>query len=183
MYADNVHPTDKGHEHYARTLCRHLDSSLNRSSSTKFLPPPMSSRPLTAADVISVSRLLDIPGYWSVRPKVRSSGWDCFDALLESNQPGARIDISFVGSMIGVWYQLGPDSGNFDFKIDDGPLEIVRPFDTHAKLFERPAIRILAKGLSDGTHKLTLIVDSTTDRESQGHWVRIGYLLVDMPVA
>ena len=76
-----------------------------------------------------------------------------------------------------MFYVLGPDTGAFDFKIDEGAWQTLDPFDPWAKGGNRSHYRLLADGLPDGDHVLTLKVRAEHNPDSKGTWTRIGFLL------
>ena len=80
-----------------------------------------------------------------------------------------------------MFYVLGPDTGAFDYKIDGGEWQTLDPFDSFAKGYARSHYRLLADGLTDTGHTLTLRVRAEHNADSKGNWTRIGYLLVDPP--
>ena len=46
-----------------------------------------------------------------------------------------------------MFYELGPDTGAFDYKIDGGAWQTLDPFDKYAKHYARAHYRLLADGL------------------------------------
>ncbi|HLL90346.1 MAG TPA: SGNH/GDSL hydrolase family protein [Tepidisphaeraceae bacterium] len=175
---DDVHPRDAGFKRYAETLRTALTDLLSAEPApTAPLPPPLSVMPLDRADMTSVAMLPNAFAGWSLRPMKNRGGWDCFDALLESNTPGATAAFSFTGRAVGLLYQLGPDTGDFAFAIDAGPFQTVRPFDAYAPTFWRPHYRLLAIDLAPGPRTVTVRVEPTKDERSRGTWTKLGYLL------
>jgi hypothetical protein len=101
-----------------------------------------------------------------------------FRRVLASDRPGSELAFAFDGTSIGLYYVLGPDTGNFEWRVDDGAWQEACPFDYWAKLWPRPNYRILATGLPPGRHVLRLRISANRHPDSKGSYTRLGYFLV-----
>ena len=91
---------------------------------------------------------------------------------------GSEASFEFCGTSVGLLYQLGMESGDLLWAVDDGPLAPARVFDDYADKFWRPSYRILAQGLTPGPHRLRIQVGPDMDPRSRGHWVKLASLMV-----
>jgi hypothetical protein len=100
-----------------------------------------------------------------------------FQAVLESDTPGSEQTFSFAGPILAMFYVLGPDTGAFDYRIDDGDWKTMDPFDVFAKGYYRAHYRLLADGLANRPHNVTFRIRAEHNPDSKGTFVRLGYLL------
>lgn len=178
---DSCHPNPPGHALYAKTMAAALTEALavRKQNKPRRLPRPMSQSPWETADLPRVDPQRDqFPG-WAYRALVNRGGWECFDGVVESDStnPEHVVTFKFTGTAVGIYYFLGPDSGNLMWSIDKGPWKFTRLFDRWAKMFQRPSYRMLATTLKPGKHTLRLRVAPRRDRASKGKWLRIAHLL------
>lgn len=180
---DTCHPTEMGHGLYGKTIADGLTvlfgmaSTIAREQEGQ-LPPSLTGRPIEAGQMIPVSPEY-APEGWAYRPLENRGGWQCFDGVLESNQPGAEAEFAFEGPTIGLFYSLGPETGDLRMAMDDQPWQPLRIWDEYAERFWRPHYRILADDLGPGPHRLRIQVAQDAAPQSQGKWTRLAYLLCE----
>ena len=174
---DGVHPNDAGHQIYADTLMAFLEEQRGARASTRRhpLPPPLRPDSREHAHMIDAEAITPAPG-WSITDKDTTGR---FPHLLGSDTPGTTQTVAFSGPILAMFYVLGPDTGAFDYQIDGGPWRTMDPFDVFAKSYARAHYRLLADGLPDTPHTLTLKIRDTHNADSKGTFTRIGYLLVN----
>ncbi len=102
-----------------------------------------------------------------------------FDHVAVATTPGATLDIDFTGTVFGIFYVLGPDSGAFEYSIDAGDWKKCDPFDQWAKDYYRAHSRMLETGLKPGAHHLQLRPLADHSPDSKGAATRLAYLLED----
>ena len=117
------------------------------------------------------------PG-WTYRPMENKGGWQCFDGLLECDRPGFEAEFEFEGQAVGLFYQLGPETGDLLWAVDGGGWAPVRLFDDYSDKFWRPSIRVLTQGLKPGRHRLRIQVGPERDPRSKGNQARLAGLLM-----
>ncbi|MBL4700421.1 MAG: SGNH/GDSL hydrolase family protein [Phycisphaeraceae bacterium] len=179
---DHVHPLDAGHELYAKVLTGALESMFTQTQPTLTdLPTPLSSDHYALA---TMQQLPHTAQGWTWIDLENKGGWECFDGLLTSNTPripgtpAATLALPFHGKLVGLHYQLGPETGNLHYQIDDGPQQLLEPFDSHAVKCIRPQYRILDDQLEHGEHTLHLRIAESKDERSKGTWTRLAHLLI-----
>lgn len=175
--ADTCHPTDAGFAMFSDVLVAAWPAMLDAPPRDgNVLPQPISDDPWDQADLRPV-RPDDATDGWRYQPMTFRGGWDCFEGLLISDRPGDVLQLPFEGGAAGLLYQLGPDSGDLEWAIDDAPMRTLRIFDDFAASCWRPHFRILASDLPPGRHTLRVALAPTRDSRATGHDARIGYLL------
>jgi hypothetical protein len=118
-----------------------------------------------------------IPSAPQWQPEVNPQ-FNTLKAGLSCNIPGAEIVLPFKGRVVGYIFTLGPDTGNLDYKIDNGEYQTVAPYDAWSQYY-RIAYHICASNLANTNHTLTIRVRSDKDPASKGTYTRIHYLMVN----
>jgi sialidase-1 len=173
---DIVHPLDAGHQIYSQVLIAALKQMFEQEPVQDYqLPTPLVSDRYATATMQVLPR--DVPG-WAWIDLENKGGWECFTGLLMAEKPGTELILSFTGKLVGLYYQLGPDTGNLHYCIDDGPEQLLEPFDKWAVNCKRPQYRVLNDELTEGQHTLTLRIASSKDQQSQGTWTRLAHVMV-----
>ena len=175
--SDSCHPGIRGHKLYCDTLAEALPRAFVVPPATAVLPAPLTPDPWESCDMIPIPAGTQFAG-WSYRATVNHGGWECFDGLFESDTVGCEAVFEFSGTGIGLFYHLGPESGDLLWAVDDGDLSTARLFDDYADKFWRPSYRLLAQGLTPGQHRLRIQVGPDRDPRSQGRWVKLAALMV-----
>jgi len=178
--ADAAHPRPSGHTLYCNTLADCLPKAFAAAPGAATFPPPLTPDPWDAGTILPVAPDTRFPG-WNYRPLVNRGGWECFDGLFESNTPGSEAAFSFSGTAIGIFFQLGPETGDLQWALDNGEWQTVRLFDDHSVNFWRPCYRVFQRRLPPGPHRLKLRVSADRDPRSKGSWTKLAALMVENP--
>ncbi|HLK55412.1 MAG TPA: GDSL-type esterase/lipase family protein [Chthonomonadaceae bacterium] len=178
---DVCHPTDAGYQLYADTLTGFLAECSLHTPTLRQLPYRISLAYRT--DAWEHGRLVEaaslpLPSGWSLEEKPFQKDWP---RALASNTPNSQLTYPFTGDTIGLYYILGPDTGNLDYKIDDGDWKALTPFDDFSLQYARPQYRILADHLASGKHTVTLRIRPDSDARSKGHWTRLAFFMLNAP--
>lgn len=177
---DGVHPTDTGYKIYADAVIAFLEAQRARKAALgpHPLPPPLRSDSLEHARMIAPAQMVPYGAGWTTDTHNPTGS---FPELLVSDTPDATQTVAFAGPILAIFYVLGPDTGAFDYRSDGGEWKTLDPFDSFAKGYARSHYRLLADGLADTPHTLTLRVRAEHNPDSKGTWTRIGYLLTNPP--
>ena len=181
FFKDGTHPTDAGYRIYADAVIAFLETQRARKAgvlSPHPLPPPLRPDSLEHARMISPAQMVPLGAGWATDTHNPTGS---FPFLLVSDTPGTTQTVAFAGPILAMFYVLGPDTGAFDYQIDGGAWQILDPFDSFAKGYARSHYRLLADGLADTDHILTLRIRAEHNADSRGNWTRIGYLLTNPP--
>ncbi len=181
---DGVTPSDAGHKLYADFIISFLaeQEKLKAAPIARNLPPPLVSDEMNYGEFKAAVEIKPERG----SGREHSAGWRSESTndralptgLLVSDRAGAQIEYYFEGTVIGVSYRTGPDSGIFECLIDGKPAPApLSKVDTYSRV-PQPAARIIAGGLGPGEHKLTIRALGEKHPKSSGNYVRLGYLLV-----
>ena len=99
----------------------------------------------------------------------------------EAASPLAYLKLGFKGIGVGVFGTSGRDTGNIEYRIDQGDWQTQEHFTQWSPGLHLPWAKMLASELTDGTHELELRVSQTADARSKGHAIRIIHFLINEP--
>lgn len=94
-----------------------------------------------------------------------------FNGVLASEKAGATLEIPFRGTTVGLLYAMQPGFGTFLVSVDGG---LPQRFATGVR--DGYESKLIAKDLSPGEHRLTLVLPPSTDGKVAP--VKLGALLV-----
>ena len=95
------------------------------------------------------------------------------DQSVFADQPGAELSLSFNGNAVGVYVLAGPDAGQLQFQLDDGPWQTVELFHAFSKGLHYPRTVMLQSQLTSGNHRVTVQISDKSHSASTGHAARI----------
>jgi lysophospholipase L1-like esterase len=175
---DGVHPTDAGYQIYTDAIVSFLDTQKQNAARARRskLPQPLRMDSLEHTRMLGPDAMLAVGPEWQI---VDKSPTGDFAKLLVSDKPGAETTIAFAGPILAMFYVLGPDTGAFDYRIDDGNWQTLDPFDVFAKGYYRSSYRLLADGLPNTRHNITFKIRAEHNPDSKGTWTRLGFLLTN----
>jgi len=192
----DLHPTPFGHALYAKSLARLFAAAWDTSDPSKTktadaeLPAPLDRFSYFQSQLISPLSIVEKHGAalgsdWEIEEKWQPTdqagtrpGFVNVPALVAAS-PGATLSLKFEGVGVGVFVASGPDTGTLEFRMDKGDWQRCELFTQWSPGLHLPWAKMLAAELSPGTHQLELRVAEANDPRSQGHAVRIIYLLVN----
>lgn len=172
---DGVHPTDAGYRIYADALLEFLASQRDAGKRPRAhrIGAPLRNDCLEHAGLIGPDAMGPLGTGWRIETRDPTGS---FPKLLVADTPGAEQTVRFRGPILAMFYVLGPDTGSFEYRVDDGAWKTLDPFDQWAKQWPRAHYRLLADGLSDGPHTVTFRIRAEHHADSKGTVTRIGYL-------
>jgi lysophospholipase L1-like esterase len=172
---DTVHPNDEGYRIYTDVLINYLKLHQSDKPAKPHirLPAPMTHNPFENGKLVDAWSA-DAPGWL----KETESLTGRYPHRLSSNTPGSALTYDFEGSVIGLYWLMGPDSGDIEWSIDSGETHRASSWDIFALQYNRANYAILADNLAPGKHQLHIKVLSEKNNQSKGTWIRIGAFLV-----
>ena len=192
-----LHPAPFGHELYARSIGRLLNHAwkegpTNVNVPARELPPPVDSasyffgRLVGAAEAVGSGKAKLVKGWslanpWTPADKAGTRPGFVQCPALIAEESGATMLYSFSGTGIGLFIAAGPDTGNIEYRIDQGDWRTQELFTEWSSGLHLPWAKMLASELKDGEHQLELRVSPTSDSRSKGHAIRIIHFLVNDP--
>lgn len=178
---DSAHPHPSGHTLYCNTLAACLPEAFAVAPGKAPSPAPLTRDPWEFGDMIPVPPATRFPG-WNYVPMVNRGGWECFDGMFESNATGSEAAFDFTGTAVGVFFRLGPETGDLDWAVDNAAWQTTRVFDDYSLNFWRPCYRVLDRKLAPGPHRLRLKISADRDPRSKGNWTKLAALMVENPL-
>lgn len=178
---DASHPTDYGHQEYAKSIIKFLGYAIanNIMTNEKYnLPAPMGAY-ITGSllDVHDESVVQSAGSQW--QNTTTSPGKTGIHQIIESNQPGDKLTFSFSGTGVGLYLRVAPDTGTIKYSIDGGA---VMTFDTSDSYTQsgsnRVFYKILLRDLQKGNHDVTIEVGNEKNSKATDYFVRIGAFLI-----
>lgn len=192
-----LHPAPFGHELYTRSIGRLLnhawkDVPTNVNVSARELPPPVDSASYFFGRLVGAGEAVDsgktklekgwrLANPWTPTDKAGTRPGFVQCPALIAEESGATMQYSFSGTGIGLFIAAGPDTGNIEYRIDQGEWKTQELFTQWSSGLHLPWAKMLASELNDGEHQLEIRVSSTSDSRSKGHAVRIIHFLVNDP--
>jgi lysophospholipase L1-like esterase len=173
---DSCHPTEAGYAVYGQTMRDAMKQLLRQgpqSPTVKTLTPS----PWERCDLRTITAA-DATDGWEYEPRENVGGWQNFDGVLKSDTSGAELRLKFTGTRLGLYYSLGPETGDLEYSIDGGAFQTKVVWDAHAASFWRPSSCMLANDLPPGEHEVTLRVAASKHADSKGRWTKLAHLLV-----
>ncbi|NQV32770.1 MAG: metallophosphoesterase, partial [Phycisphaeraceae bacterium] len=176
-----VHPADFGNTLYANSISTLLKGQwagtdtqkISRAPSDPLDPYAYAGGSLTTIQEAHLGRGWQIttPDWKALRGGTRAQYNQI--PLLTADTPGAELTLHFTGTAVGLYVVAGPDSGQVDYSIDEGPVQRADLYHRYSAGLHYPRTCMLSAELTPGDHHLTLQVADTHHDKSQGHAIRI----------
>lgn len=189
----DLHPSPFGHELYARSIRRLFDNAFQAKTPNPKelqLPEPIDPNSYFHGRLVGTAQVV------SEQPEITSRGWKFLSSwtpqdgkatrpgfvnvpVLEGDKAGVVCQYRFNGSAIGLFVAAGPDTGELDYRIDEGEWKRLDLFTQWSKSLHLPWAKMLAAGLDSKPHTLELRVAESANPKSAGHAIRVVYFLVN----
>ncbi|MFC5411789.1 GDSL-type esterase/lipase family protein [Larkinella bovis] len=182
----DLHPSPFGQEVYFQTIKYLLKASFQAAASVKPLATPA---PLHRSN-------FERGRYVPIQEAKLGSGWKLVDnwkpadgastragfvdrPMLEATGPGATLTLNFAGTAVGIALVSGPDAGEIEYRIDNGPYRKMDLYTQWSHQLHLPWYKLFAGDLSDRKHTLQLRIAPTKNPKSKGNACRIVYFLAN----
>lgn len=160
-----THPSWFGHKFYAAAISRLLDDMWTPAPAQcpvpHTLPAPLDSCSYFGGKFIDVSQAKFKKG-WAIDPKwrpadnVEKRNGFVDTPMLVSNTPGAKLELDFEGTDIGIFCVSGPKAACLEYSIDGGPFRTIDTSTQWSRHVYLPWVYMLGTQLPDSRHRLTL---------------------------
>lgn len=184
---DNVHPHKVGYSVMTPIMLDALSSLLDAEAPAQptvhIMPEPLYDHLPMSARFIDALPL--VSGY--AQPDTnREYTWtglymtlcNRYPTVIGANKIGAEMTFNFEvnldNSGLYVYWMMASDSGDIDYQLDGGEWKHFSSYDEYCARFARANFHCLERGLSKGSHTVTLRLSEQKDPSSDGRWVRIG---------
>lgn len=185
----NLHPSPFGQRLYARSIARLLDAAFADTPQEAPLeplpmPPALDPQSYSEGRMLPPGCATDLSGThlvesWRPAPQARTRPGFVGVPMLVATEPGASLRFAFWGRAVGILVNAGPDAGQVEYRVDDGPWQSRELFTRWSAGLHLPWSHVLATGLAPGDHVLELRVARSRHPRSRGHALRIAWFLVD----
>jgi len=187
----DVHPSAFGQKLYFKTMERFLERAWagKPAENATMIDHPLPKKPLDQfsydqGHLVNIDRAELIKGWEIVpawRPKDQKGTRKGFVdvPMLESEGPGAILNLAFEGRAVGIFITAGPDTGIIEYSIDGKPAKRIDPFTVWSQQLHLPWALMLESELSAGRHELILKTTDQKNKDSCGYALRIRDFLVN----
>jgi hypothetical protein len=191
----DLHPSPFGHELYAKSVLRVFDAAwkenaVEKSIQSPALPAPLDPHSYFRGKLISPKDAVESQSATVVSGWKLLSEWEPADRagtrpgfvkvpVLVAEEPGSTLNFKFNGNAVGIFVAAGPDTGTVEFRVDGSEWKSQELFTQWSPGLHLPWAKMLAPGLTPGSHVIELRPAPTADPKSTGHAVRIVFFLVN----
>jgi sialidase-1 len=169
-----LHPAPFGHKLYANSIARLLDAAWAKPAEAKPHPIPESALdPLSyfngrfsSLEKAKVKKGFRLVQDWQPAMEARTRPGFVHVPVLTGNVPGAEFEFSFTGRGVGLMVATGPDAGNIEASIDNGPLKKVA-MRGNAGIYLPQAV-ILDDTLERGDHTVKVRITEEANPKTKG---------------
>ncbi|MBD3420699.1 MAG: hypothetical protein GF398_11330 [Chitinivibrionales bacterium] len=176
---DGTHPSPEGFALYRDLVIEQLRTLLQMPQVNSPSAPPsqLSNLDLAGADIAYVKES-DAQADWIWTGEKLTKGWARFGNVLAAEYPAHPLRLNFSGRSVGLYYVVGPESGDIECAIDGGDFKKYRIFDRHSQKFYRPYYQVLTHDLAEGSHTIDIRMCEQKPPNSRGRKFWLGGLLV-----
>ncbi len=181
-FKDGVHPNDEGYDFYGKVVIDLVKSELEKAKAantgyTEHKLPEKTLAPyvtinanMVYADEIDLS---DSFGWEYQSDKGFSWLGKRYNGRIFANYIDAEFSFEFEGTELGLATGIGPNMGIISVTVDDREPVVIDEYRTSTN----PKDRVIAEGLPEGKHKVTIKVTGMNEKSS-GAEFEIGALLI-----
>lgn len=184
----DLHPSPFGQQVYVRSLIAFLNAAfekaIGKESQIHVLPNMIDPFSYATGDYVEVDRAKIVSG-WHLDPQWKPTDgagtrkqYVNIPALI-TESPGAKLELEFTGTAIGLCVASGPDAGKIQYSLDGKPLQTADLFTQWSRSLHLPWYIMLDDELKRRKHKLTIIMSSEKNEKSKGTACRILHFLVN----
>lgn len=117
---------------------------------------------------------------------INADGWESKETWLfrkvskgyaYADKPGTKLTLEFEGTIFGMYFIMGKDSGIFDYVIDGKIKGSCDTWDKYCLQFTRSCYKILQENLNPGKHTVEITVTEKHSEQSEGTYIKLGAIL------
>jgi acyl-CoA thioesterase-1 len=186
--SDRVHPNDEGHALYAAFVREYLDVALDVRTVTDTytettgvnrqdalpLPPPLEPNNYEYAAMMEADLADRLEGFeWRELSSEPLMNWRYDTRHLYTDTRDASLSFTVHGQRAGVLLLGGPDTGIFEYAIDDEPFHSMSLFDDWCLKAYRPIMAMFPMHSERQSRRITIRHTGKKDERSTGTSLRI----------
>lgn len=183
-----LHPSPFGHQLYANSIARLLNSAFAKPLAAKAKshapPPAVDEKSYFRGRLGNISEVKNLKGFTTVpswKPtdgKGTRPGFVNVPALV-GTEPGAEFEFTFTGTGAGLFIASGPDAGRIECSLDGGAPQTIETFTAWSGGLHLPWALILADNLKDGSHSVKVRIVEGHEAKGTGTALRVFHLLLN----
>ncbi|MEN0052562.1 MAG: SGNH/GDSL hydrolase family protein [Mucilaginibacter sp.] len=177
----DIHPWYHGQELYFATIKSLLQACVQdqyRTLAKANLPQPIDKARFENGHYYNITNAKLGKG-WQITPNWKpTDGLSVRDGfvnvpVLNSDEPGAELSLSFKGNAVGIAVVAGGDAGTISYAVDKAPFKDLDLFTEFSSWLHLPIYHLLGDNLSGGSHVLKIKISAQKNDASKGHACRI----------
>ena len=183
-----LHPSAFGHQLYANSIARMLDTAFSKpladAAKPHALPAMVDAQSYAKGRLGSIAEAKILHGFtlepaWKPTDKKGTRAGFVDVPALVATQPGAAFEFSFTGTGCGLFIAAGPDAGRIEFSIDGGAYRPLETFTHWSASLHLPWALILDDRLKLGPHSAQVRLTADHDPKGTGTALRVFQLLLN----
>jgi len=186
----DLHPSNFGHEIYARSISTFLDDAFAKVASydagpaARSLPKALDDFSYTSGHYLPVKQAVNVSNWnfierWSPKDGVSTRKRYVDIPAIIAEVSGAEMKLDFTGKTIGICIASGPDAGMIEYSIDGAAFKKTDLYTEWSGGLHLPWYIMLNDELDDKKHTLTIRTLSEKNGKSKGNACRILHFLVN----
>lgn len=183
-----LHPSPFGHQLYANSIARMLNSAFAKPLAAKakphVLPPAVDEKSYfrgrlgNISEVINLKRFTTFSSWKPTDGKGTRPGFVNVPALV-GTEPGAEFEFTFTGTGAGLFIASGPDAGRIECSVDGGAPKTIETFTAWSAGLHLPWALMLEDSLKDGNHSVKVRIVEGHEAKGTGTALRVFHLLLN----
>lgn len=187
----DLHPSPFGQELYFQSIAYLLQTTYAKFQADtsavvkKYKQPiPLEKKSFAHGRYVSISDAKVQNGWqliknWKPADKAGTRSGFVDVPVLEATTTNATLTLEFTGNAVGIGIVSGPDTGEINYKINNGPWQKMDLYTQWSSGLHLPWYKLLAAGMKNKKHTLHLKISDSKNAKSKGNACRIVYFLVN----
>lgn len=183
-----LHPSAFGHQLYANSIARMLDTAFSKpvadAAKPHALPAMADAQSYAKGRLGNIAEAKILQGFtlepaWRPTDKKSTRAGFVDAPALVATEPGAAFEFKFTGTGCGLFIAAGPDAGRIEFSIDGGEYRKLETFTHWSAGLHLPWALILEDQLKYDSHTVQVRLAGDHEPKSTGTALRVFHLLLN----
>ena len=186
----DLHPSEFGHEIYARSINTFLDNAFEMASkeglkpSKRQIPKSLDGFSYSSGQYLAVKQAENVSNWnfiekWSPKDGISTRKRYVDIPAMVAEVSGAELKLDFTGKALGICVASGPDAGIIEYSIDGSVFKKADLYTQWSGGLHLPWYVMLNDELEDKKHTVTIRTLSEKNNKSKGNACRILHFLVN----